>query len=67
MFPFINILHLFIHLSIDGRLVCFHIFAVVNSVAVNIEVHVSFQITVLPGYMSSSQIDRSYGNAVLDF
>ena len=37
----------FIHLSIDGNLGWFHIFAIVNNVAVEMEVHTSFQITVL--------------------
>ena len=31
----------FIHSSDDGHLVCFHVLAVVNSAAVNTEVHVS--------------------------
>ena len=34
-------------LSIDGHLGCFHVFAIVNKTAVNIGVHVSFQINVL--------------------
>ena len=33
----------------------------------NIGVDVSFQMTVLPEYMSSSKIDRLYGNSILDF
>ena len=32
----------FIHSSVDGRLGCFHVLAVVNSAAINIGVHVTF-------------------------
>ena len=36
----------FIHSSIDGHLGCFHVLAIVNNAALNIGVHVSFQIRV---------------------
>ena len=36
--------HLFIHSSISGHLLCFHVLAIVSSAAVNIEVHVYFRI-----------------------
>ena len=44
----------FIQSSIDGHLGCFHILSVVDSVAMNIGVHVSFHIRVLsfPGIYS---------------
>ena len=52
---------LFIHLSVDGNLGWFHVLAVVNNVATNIGVHVSFLIMVFSGYMSRNGIARSYG------
>ena len=36
----------FIHSSVHGHLCCFQVLAIVNSTAVNIGVHVSFQIMV---------------------
>ena len=36
----------FIHSSVDEQLACFHILEIVNNAAVNIGVHVSFQINV---------------------
>ena len=44
---YINIYHIFlIQLSVDRHLSCFHVLAIVDSAAVNIGVHVSFQISI---------------------
>ena len=51
----------FIHSSVDGHLGCFHVLAVINSAAMNNEIHVSFSILVSSGYMPRSGISESYG------
>ena len=57
----------FIHSSVDGHLGCFHVLALVNSAAVNIGVHVPFQIMVFSGYMPRSGIAGSYGSSIFSF
>ena len=57
----------FIHSSVDGHLDCFHVLAMVNSAAINIGLHVSFQIRVLSRYMPRSRIAGSYGNSIFSF
>ena len=59
----------FIHSSVDGHLRCFHVLAIVdsNSAAINIGVHVSFQITFFSGYMPRSGIAGSYGSSIFHF
>ena len=57
----------FIRSSVDGHLGCFHVFAVVNSAAMNIGVHVSFQTMVFSGYMPSNGIAGSYGSCIFSF
>ena len=57
----------FIHSSVNGRLGFFHVLAIVNSAAVNVGVHVSFQIMVFSGYMPRSGIAGSYGSSIFSF
>ena len=57
----------FIHSSVDGHPGCFHIFAIVNSVAVNNGIHVSFSTLVSSGYMPRSGIAGSYGVFIPSF
>ena len=57
----------FIHSFVYGHLGCFHVLALINSAAMNIEVHVYFSILVSPGYMSRSGIARSYGGFIPRF
>ena len=61
-----------IHSSVDGCIGCFHTLAVVSNVGMNIEMHVSFQISVFYfffffRYISRSGIFGSYGSSILDF
>ena len=70
IYIYIYIYHIFfIHTSVNGHLVCFHVLAIVfiASAAMNTGVHVSFQIIVLPGYMPRSGIAGSYGNSIFSF
>ena len=57
----------FIHSSVDGHLGCFHVLVIVNSVAINIGVHVSFQVMVFSRYMPRSEIAGSYGSSSFSF
>ena len=43
--------HLLIHSSVSRHLGCFHVLSFVNSAAMNIGVHVSFQIRVFSRYV----------------
>ena len=56
----------FIHSSVNGHLGCFHVLAIVNSVAMN-GIHVSFSILVSSGYMPRSGIAGSYGGFIPRF
>ena len=57
----------FIHSSVDGHLGCFHVPAIVNSVAMNIGLHVSFSVLLSSGYMPRSGIAGSYGGFIPRF
>ena len=48
----------------DGHLGCFHVLTIVNSAAMNIGVHVSFQIMVFSRYIPRSGIAGSYGDSI---
>jgi len=56
-----------IHSSVDGHLGCFHVAAIVNSAAMNIEIQVSFSILSSSGYMPRSGIAGSYGGFIPRF
>ena len=53
----------------NGYLDFFHVLVIVNNAAMNIGVHVSFQIRifVFPGYMPRSGLAGSYGNSIFSF
>ena len=56
-----------IHLYANGHLDCFDVLAIVNSVVMNIEVHVSLSILGSSVYMPSSGIAGSYGSSISSF
>ena len=59
----------FIHSSVGEHLGCFHILSIVNNAAMNIVVHVSFQIGVFAffRYILRSGITGSYGSSIFSF
>ena len=57
----------FIHSPIDGHLGCFHVLAIVNTVAMTIGVHVSFLIMVFSGYLPRSGIARLDNSSIFSF
>ena len=60
--------YIFIHSSVNEHVGCFHILAIVNSAAVNIGLHVSFELWfIFSGYVPSSRIARPYGSSIFHF
>ena len=57
----------FIHSSVNGHLGCFDVLVIVNSVAVNNGIHVSFSILVSSGYMPRTGTARSYDGFIPNF
>ena len=57
----------FIHSSVNGHLGCFHVIAIINSVAVNNGMHKSLSILVSSGYMPGNGIAGSYGGFIPNF
>ena len=56
-----------IHLSADGYLACFHVLAIINSVVMNIGVHISLSVLISSVYMPRSGIAGSYGCSISSF
>ena len=62
------IYHIFLDQSfVSGHLGYFRVLAIINSAAVNIGVHVSFQVIMFSIRMPRSGIARSYGNSIFRF
>ena len=59
--------HSFLISSADGHLGCFHVLPIINSAAMNIEVHVSLSILVSLVCRPSSGIAGSYGTSISSF
>ena len=57
----------FICSFVYGQLICFYFLAIVNSAALNAEVHVSFWTVFFSGCMSRSGVTGSYSSSILNF
>ena len=57
----------FIHSSVNALLGYFYVLTTINSAAMNIGVHVFFQIIVLARYMPRNRIAGSCGNSIFNF
>ena len=56
-----------IHSSADGHLGCFHVLTIINSAAMNIEVHVSLSVLISSVCMPDSGIAGSEGSSISNF
>ena len=59
----VHMCRIFIHSPISGHFGCICVLAVVNSAAVYVGMHLSFQIMVFPGYIPRNKIVGSYNNS----
>ena len=48
--------------SVDRHLGCFHVLVIVNRAAMNIRVHIPFQIIIFSRYMPKSKTAKAYGH-----
>ena len=64
LYSIVYMYHIFIHLSVDGRLSRFHVLAIVNSAAVTIGIHVPFWIVVFLGVCPGVGFAGSYGSFI---
>ena len=63
MCVYIKYYSFFTYSSVHGHFDCFFVLAIVNNAAMNIGVHISFQIIVLSGCIPSREIAGSFGNS----
>ena len=63
----VHMSHIFIHSPVSGHFGCFWVLAIVNSAAVYVGRHISFQIMVFPGYMPRIKIVGSYISSIFGF